>query len=100
MNRHTRFCIFRLGAAVVLLLLVLLGSPLPKPAVAHSGGGCSPEPEHACITTNNAYEDRACTSGQGEDCINCCYEPGHVCTWSQGARDLIHWYPGTGCGDT
>lgn len=69
-------------------ILVFFAPTLVGPLAAEADGACNFASEKGCITTNSAYEDKKCVSGEGEDCISCDEWPGAVCTWSQGEEDL------------
>jgi hypothetical protein len=79
----------RLLAAI--LVLVFLPGWLPLQPVLADAGTCSPTEKKGCITANDAYPEKACTAGQGEECITCDYDPGSVCTWIQGEKDLSNY---------
>lgn len=81
----------RLGFAAILIAVV---GVLPWDAGATGDGldddlgTCSTSALSACMTTKAVYTGKACSSGQGQDCITCESSPGSVCTWAQGPEDL------------
>jgi len=82
--------------AAVLTVLTLGLGPMGFSPLRADYGGCSESSQKGCLTTNAAYPEKACTGGEGEDCITCFREVGAVCTWAGGAEDLPdYWDAGT-----